>query len=160
MHNRMSKEQKTHEFYMNEALLEAQKAFDAQEVPVGAIITTKNGDIIARAYNLKESIPSATAHAELLAIEQACKHLSQWRLTDCTLYVTLEPCFMCSGAIVLARLSTVVYGATDPKTGAVKSLANVLTDNRLNHSCNVISGVCEEEASKILKIFFRSQRNR
>lgn len=149
---------KSHEFYMNEALIEAQKAFDISEVPVGAVIVSKSGEIIARAHNLRESTPCATAHAELLAIQQACKQLSQWRLTDCILYVTLEPCFMCSGAIVLSRLSTVVYAATDPKTGAVKSLANVLSDQRLNHSCTIISDIYTEQASKLLKKFFKRQR--
>lgn len=151
-------EQKSHKFYMNEALIEAQKAFDKNEVPVGAIIANQQGEIIGRGHNLRESNLSAIAHAEILAIEHACKYLSQWRLTGCTLYVTLEPCFMCSGAIILSRLSTVVYAATDPKTGAVKSLANILTDKRLNHSCTVISGIYEEQASQILKKFFKIKR--
>lgn len=155
----MCSKEKNHEFYMNEALIEAQKAADQKEVPVGAIITTKDGNIIARAHNLRESKQSAVAHAELLAIEQACSELSQWRLTECTLYVTLEPCFMCAGAIILARISTVVYGAKDAKTGAVQSLANVLTDQRLNHICHVISGVCEDQASHMLKNFFKNKRS-
>ena len=129
-------------------------------MPVGAIVVTNKGEIIARAHNLREFNQCATAHAEILAIKNACAHLSQWRLSDCTLYVTLEPCFMCAGAIVLARMPTVVYGASDPKTGAVKSLGNVLNDSRLNHKCEIISGICENESSLLLKNFFKNQRKK
>ena len=149
-----------HQYYMNQAIAEAKKASAMNEVPVGAIIVQQNGEIISRAYNLRESDHCATAHAELLAIESACAYLSQWRLSGCTLYVTLEPCFMCAGAIVLARIPTVVYGASDPKTGAVKSLANVLSDTRLNHTCEIIEGVCEEDASSLLKNFFKKKRKK
>ena len=149
-----------HDVYMQEALIEAQKAYAINEVPVGALIVTKNGEIISRSHNLRETHQLATAHAEMLAIQQACQYLSRWRLSDCTLYVTLEPCFMCAGAIVLARIPTVVYGASDPKAGAVKSLAHVLNDKRLNHQCEIISGVCETESSALLKKFFQHQRKK
>lgn len=145
---------------MNEALAEAKKAFAMNEVPIGAVIVSESGEIISRAHNLRESEQRATAHAEILVIEDTCKKLSKWRLSDCTLYVTLEPCFMCAGAIVLARIPTVVYGANDPKAGAVKSLAEVLSDTRLNHNCEILSHVCENECSQILKSFFQMQRKR
>jgi len=148
----------SHEFYMNEALQEAQKALQYNEVPVGAVIVNAEGVIISRAYNLRESRSSATAHAEVLAIEAACKALSSWRLIGCTLYVTLEPCFMCAGAVLLARIPTVVFGAKDPKMGAVQSLASVLNDARLNHSCDIVSGICTDECAELLKNFFKSKR--
>jgi tRNA(adenine34) deaminase len=145
-------------FYMAEALSLAKQAAEQGEIPVGALIASGDGTILSKAYNLRETKNSAIAHAEILAIEQACQSLGRWRLFDCTLYVTLEPCFMCAGAIVLARLPRVVYGAQDPKAGAVKNLATVLNDPRLNHQCQVEAGVMAEEAGLLLKEFFRARR--
>ncbi len=146
------------ETFMRIALAQANTAFAAKEVPVGAVIVGPNREIISTAFNLRETNQMATAHAEIIAIEKACQATGSWRLSQCTLYVTLEPCFMCAGAIILSRLNRVVYGAHDPKAGAVESLAQVLTDKRLNHQCLVTSSVCEEECSTILKDFFRLRR--
>lgn len=143
---------------MQEALFLAKMAAELGEVPVGALIVDSNGNIISKSHNLKETNQMATGHAEIQAIDQACRALGRWRLSDCSLYVTLEPCFMCAGAIVHARIPHVIFGARDPKTGAVQSLANVLTDPRLNHSCTVTSGICEQESSALLKEFFRTRR--
>ncbi len=142
---------------MREALEEARQAADIGEVPVGAVIV-RNGQVIARAHNTREIEKDPTGHAEMLAIKHAATLLKDWRLIGCTLYVTLEPCFMCAGAIVNARLSTVVFGALDPKAGAAGSLANVLADARLNHRPEVVSGVLSEECGGILKAFFRAAR--
>lgn len=138
----------------------AQKAFQQQEVPVGAIIVDSNHSIVAEAYNLRETQNNATAHAELIAISNACQNLSRWRLTGCTLYVTLEPCFMCAGAIILSRLPRVVFATHDPKAGAVGSLTNLLCDSRLNHTCEVTTGIFAEESSLLLKSFFKLRRNK
>jgi len=148
----------SHEFYMTKALQLAEKAFHMGEIPVGAVVVDQTGHMIAQAHNLKESKNLATGHAEILAIEQACAALSSWRLSDCTLYVTLEPCFMCAGAIVHARLKQVVFGTPDPKTGAVESLARVLNDPRLNHNCLVTKGILQEQCSALLKSFFQTRR--
>jgi tRNA(adenine34) deaminase len=145
---------------MTRCLALARNAAAIGEVPVGAIIVDSNKNIIAEAHNLRETNKTATAHAELIAIEKACEFRSQWRLQDCTLYVSLEPCFMCSGAIILARIPRVVFAASDPKAGAVGSLFNVLNDSRLNHRCEVISGVCSEESSQLLKSFFQARRKK
>lgn len=145
------------ERYMREALLEAQQAFDKDEVPVGAVIVHED-KIIARAHNLRETTQDPTTHAEMLAIQAASHYLGSFRLEDCTLYVTLEPCVMCSGALVLSRVPRVVYGATDPKGGAAGSLMNLLEEPRFNHRAEVISGVLEEECSTMLKYFFRRLR--
>ncbi|RDB35250.1 MAG: nucleoside deaminase [Spirobacillus cienkowskii] len=138
----------------------ARNAAAIGEVPVGAIIVDSNKNIITEAHNLRETNKTATAHAELIAIEKACQSRSQWRLQDCTLYVSLEPCFMCAGAIILARIPRVVFAASDPKAGAVGSLFNVLNDSRLNHRCEVIAGVCSEESSRLLKSFFQERRKK
>ncbi len=143
--------------YMVEALLEAKKALKKNEVPVGAIIV-KNNSIIARAHNLKESLKSPTAHAEILAIEEACKKLSSWRLEGCILYVTLEPCHMCTAAIIEARIERVVYGALDIKMGAHVSNRNRVS-KILNHDIDIVGGVLEEESEKLLKDFFQALRN-
>ncbi len=143
---------------MSEALIEAGKAWDLQEVPVGAVIVYE-GEIISRAHNLRETANDSTAHAEILAIRQACRALGNWRLEKATLYVTLEPCLMCAGAILSARIPQLVYGACDPKAGAVVSLYQVLDDRRLNHRVEVTSGVLEEQCSDILSSFFRNLRN-
>lgn len=146
-----------HETYMQAALREAQQAMAEDEVPVGAIVVA-DGDVIAAAHNGRETLRDPTAHAEMIAITQAASALSSWRLTGCTLYVTLEPCPMCAGAIVQARVPTVVYGATDPKAGAVDSLYNLLADERLNHQAEVHSGILAEDCGEILRRFFRARR--
>lgn len=145
---------------MNRCVELSKIAASQGEVPVGALVIDSQKQIISECYNLRETDKMAIAHAELLAIEAACKKLSRWRLHDCTLYVTLEPCFMCAGAILLARIPRVVFATADPKSGAVGSLANILNDDRLNHKCEVISGVCAEESSLILKSFFKARRKK
>ena len=140
---------------MRLALIQAQKAFKKREIPVGAIIT-KEETILAETHNIKETSYSPIAHAEILAIQKASQKLSNWRLEGCTLYVTLEPCLMCAGAILQARISKVVIGALDPKAGAVISLYQTLNDSRLNHRPQVITNVLEQECSQILKDFFQN----
>jgi len=147
-----------HEYYMQMALSEAKTAYDAQEVPVGAVIV-RNGAIIASAHNQREMLHDPTAHAEMIAITQAAEAMGDWRLQDCILYVTLEPCPMCAGAIVQSRLPCVVYGASDPKAGACHSLFNITQDERLNHRAEVLGGVLEQECKSILQEFFREQRS-
>jgi tRNA(adenine34) deaminase len=143
--------------FMEEAIKEAKKAFEKDEPPVGAVIV-KDGDIIARGHNLRESLQDPTAHAEMLAIRSAATKLGRWRLSDCVIYVTLEPCIMCAGAMVLARLERLVYGAHDPKAGAVGSLMNLVSDERLNHQIEVTSGVLAAESGALLREFFSSRR--
>ncbi len=145
--------------YMLEAINEAKKAEAINEVPIGAVIVY-NGEIIARAHNLRESEQKATAHAELLAIDQACKRLGTWRLEDTELFVTLEPCPMCSGAIILSRIKRVVYGAKDPKGGCAGTLMNLLQDERFNHNSEVIAGVLDKECGELLSAFFKNLRER
>lgn len=146
------------EAWMRFALSLANTAAAYGEVPVGAIILC-DGKVIGSGFNRKESIPCAMGHAELLAIEQASKHLGAWRLSDCELYSTLEPCVMCAGAIQQARIRRVVYGAQDPKGGALGSLYQIHHDPRLNHTIEVTAGVLAEEASLMLKSFFKQRRN-
>jgi tRNA(adenine34) deaminase len=143
--------------FMRQALLLAEIAAGVGEIPVGALIVFEN-QVIATAYNEREGRPSAVAHAELSAIQAACARLGRWRLSGCTLYVTLEPCVMCAGAIVNARLDRVVFGATDSKAGAVTSLFQVLTDSRLNHRPQVTAGVLADNCGQCLKDFFRRRR--
>lgn len=146
------------EKYMKEAIKEALKAAKKGEVPIGAVIV-KEGKVIGRGHNLRETKKDPTAHAEIMAIRQAAKKLKNWRLSGCTLYVTVEPCPMCAGAIVLSRIERVVYGTEDKKSGAVKSLYNLLTDVRLNHRVSeIISGVQKERSTEILKDFFKNLR--
>ena len=146
-----------HEHYMRQALLEAERALLEDEVPVGAVIV--HGDrIVASAHNQREQLRDPTAHAEMIAITQAAESLGSWRLDRCTLYVTLEPCPMCAGAVLQARIPTVVYGATDPKAGAVRSLYQLLDDARLNHQCLIVPGVLAEPCGQILTQFFQQQR--
>lgn len=145
------------EHFMGEALRQARRAFAAEEVPVGAVVVRK-GRIIARAFNQVELLKDATAHAEMLAITQAAEALGDWRLTDCTLYVTKEPCPMCAGAIVHARLARVVFGASDPKGGAAGSALNLLQFPTLNHRCEITPGVSEPECRELLRSFFSLQR--
>jgi tRNA(adenine34) deaminase len=138
---------------MKTALREAQRAFDADEVPVGAVIVLE-GRIIGCGYNQIEQLKDPTAHAEMIAITAASNHLQSRRLEQCTLYVTLEPCTMCAGAIVLARIPTLVFGVFDPKAGACGTLYNITEDKRLNHTVHVVGGVCDRESEALLKSFF------
>lgn len=142
---------------MRLALDEARQAFAEDEVPIGAIVTYE-GRVIAAAHNQREQLHDPTAHAEMIAITQAAAARGDWRLERCVLYVTLEPCPMCAGAILQSRLPTVVYGAADPKAGAVQTLFRLLDDNRLNHRANVVAGVLAIEAGELLTQFFRKQR--
>ena len=146
------------EFYMNEALLEAEQAALAGEVPVGAVIV-RDGRIISRAHNLVETSRNSSAHAEMLALNAAEAELGAKWLTGCTVYVTLEPCSMCAGAMVLARVSRLVIGAMDPKAGACGSVTNIAANDSLNHRIDVTAGVLEEECSRQLRDFFRAKRD-
>jgi tRNA(adenine34) deaminase len=146
-----------HDFYMQIALEEAEQAMREEEVPIGAVIVCEDR-IIAQAHNQREQLHDPTAHAEMIAITQAAESLQSWRLEKCSLYVTLEPCPMCAGAIVQARIPMVIYGATDPKAGAVHTLYQLLNDARLNHQCEVVAGVLAEPCGQILSRFFQQQR--
>ncbi len=152
-----------HEEFMQYALREAQAALEEDEVPIGAVIVyddpaSGSPRVIAAAHNQREQLRDPTAHAEMIAITQAAQSLGNWRLEGCTLYVTLEPCPMCAGAIVLARMSRVVYGAADPKAGAATTLFQLLDDPRLNHRAEVIGGVLAEPCGRILSKFFAEKR--
>ncbi|MDK2934378.1 MAG: tRNA(adenine34) deaminase [Clostridiales bacterium] len=144
---------------MMRALKEAQKAYRQGEVPIGAVIV-KDDRIIARAHNLREKKHDATAHAEILAIQKACKKLGGWRLTDCDLYVTLEPCPMCAGAIIQSRIRKLVIGTTDPKAGAGGSVVDLFNIKTFNHKVEVIQGVLQQECAAILKQFFKELRQK
>ena len=148
-----------HDHWMKLALREARKAAAEDEVPVGAVVV-HNSMVIGRGYNRTEGLADATAHAEILAIGAASDTLGDWRLEDCTLYVTLEPCPMCAGAIVQARIPTLVYAAPDPKAGACGTLYDIVRDERLNHTVEVVSGVKEAEAADLLRAFFRRLREK
>ena len=145
------------EKFMKCAITEAKKAYEKLEVPIGAVIV-KDGNIIARAHNLRETKKQACAHAEILAIEKACKKLGAWRLENCEMYITLEPCAMCAGAIINSRIKKIYIGAMDPKGGAVGSKINLLKDIKLNHETEIQYGVCSEECSELLKDFFKELR--
>lgn len=145
--------------FMRIAIEEAKKAEAIGEVPIGAVIV-KDGEIIARAHNLRETSQNAVTHAELSAIQDACKEVGSWRLEETTLYVTLEPCPMCAGAILQSRIPRVVYGARDPKGGCVDSLYHLLNDSRFNHECEVAEGVIADECGEMLSSFFRSLREK
>ena len=145
------------EVYMNEAIRQARKAFDREEVPVGAIVV-REGRVIGRAYNQVELLRDATAHAEMIVLTQAQEAVGDWRLTDCTLYVTKEPCPMCAGAIVHTRLKRVVFGVGDPKAGAAGGALDLFALPGLNHRCAVTPGVKAEETKALLQDFFRKQR--
>ncbi|MER2010238.1 MAG: tRNA adenosine(34) deaminase TadA [Psychrobacillus sp.] len=147
------------EKYMRLAIDEALKAKDKLEVPIGAVIV-QNDEVIAAAYNLRETEQRSVAHAELLAIDEACKKLGTWRLEDATLYVTLEPCPMCAGAIVLSRVKRVVFGAYDPKGGCAGTLLNLLEFEKFNHQAEVVGGMLEKECGSLLTTFFRELRQR
>ena len=146
-----------HEHFMRLALQEAEQALAEDEVPIGAVIV-HGGRVIASAHNQRERLRDPTAHAELIAITQAAASLNSWRLEDCTLYVTLEPCPMCAGAIVLARIPRLVYGAADPKAGAVQSLYQLLSDSRLNHRAELVPGVLVDSCGELLSRFFQDKR--
>lgn len=147
-----------HEPWMRLALEEARQAFDEAEVPIGAVIIHQDR-VIASTHNQREMLKDPTAHAEMIAITQAAEALGSWRLLDCTLYVTLEPCPMCAGAIVQARIPTVVYGTIDPKAGACHTLYQITDDSRLNHRCSVLGGVLADDCRQILQEFFAVQRS-
>lgn len=146
-----------HETFMKHAMEEAGKAGAAGEVPIGAVIV-HNDEIIARGHNRRESLQNPLTHAEIIAINEASEKLGSWRLEACTLYVTLEPCVMCSGAVVMSRIPHVVYGAKDPKGGTVDSLMSLLDEPRFNHRAIVTSGVLEAECSEMLTLFFKKLR--
>lgn len=145
--------------WMARALELAQQAVTAEEVPVGAVIVHENS-IIAAAHNQRESLHDPTAHAEMIAITQAAASIGDWRLENTTMYVTLEPCLMCAGAILQSRVPRVVFGAADPKGGAVESLYKVLQDSRLNHCCEITSGIMADRCGGILTEFFSARRRR
>ena len=147
------------EFFMREALKEAQKAYDQAEVPIGAVVVL-NGEIIGRGHNLREKEQDATLHAEIKAIRQANQHLGSWRLEDCELFVTLEPCPMCSGAMILARLKKVTFGAFDPKAGTAGTFMNLLQDERFTHQVEVEQGILADECKTLLQTFFKGLRER
>lgn len=147
----------TDEQYMRMAIDQAYIAEENGDVPIGCVIIHKNR-VIAKAYNQREQLHDPTAHAEIIALTQAAEFIGNWRLHGCTLYVTLEPCPMCAGALVLGQLDRVVYGADDPKTGAVRSLYRILEDPRLNHQLEVTSGVMQDECKKQLQAFFQKRR--
>ncbi|HPO03921.1 MAG TPA: tRNA adenosine(34) deaminase TadA [Bacillota bacterium] len=149
----------TPDFFMKEALKEAEKALALGEVPIGAVIE-QNGRIVGRGHNLVETSKDPTAHAEIIAIREAAGVLGGWRLPDSNLYVTTEPCAMCAGAIVLARIVTVYIGAMDKKSGACGSLMNIPMDERLNHNANIRTGILEQECSKLMKDFFKELRKK
>ena len=147
-----------HKRFMAIAFKEAEAAFEKSEIPVGAVIV-KDGAIIAKAHNQVEMLQDPTAHAEIIAIGAAANHLGSWRLKGCTLYVTLEPCPMCAGAIVLSRMDRIVFGSYDAKMGACSTLYNVVQDERLNHRVEVIAGVMDDESRSLLREFFGRKRS-
>ncbi len=146
--------------FMKEALKEAQAAFDAGEVPIGAVLVDPAGAIVARAHNMRETWRDGTAHAEIVALREAAKKLGRWRLSGLTLYVTIEPCPMCAGALVMSRVDRVVYGATDAKAGACESLFNIVGHPALNHQLEMRAGVLEDECRAIMKRFFQERRRK
>ena len=147
----------SHEYFMRLALREAERALEHDDVPVGAVVV-HGGEVIGAGHNERELREDPSAHAEMLAIREAARALGSWRLLDTTLYVTLEPCAMCAGAIVLGRVPTVVYGTDDPKAGAAGSVLDILAEPRLNHRPAVTGGVLAEESAELLRTFFRSRR--
>jgi len=147
-----------HNKFMKEALKEARKAYEKKEVPIGAVIV-KDGKIISRGHNLRETKQDATLHAEMVAIVKACKKIGSWRLNGCDMYVTLEPCCMCAGAIISSRIDRVFVGALDTKSGAAGSVVNVFDIKQLNHKVEVHIGILEEDCKAIMKSFFKQLRN-
>ena len=150
----------TDEDYMRLALLEAEKAYELEEVPIGAVLVDECGQVVASGHNMREIWHDATAHAELIAIQEACRKLGRWRLSGLTLYVTIEPCPMCAGAIVMSRVDRVVYGSTDAKAGACESVFNIPGNGTLNHRPEIRAGVLQEECAAIMKRFFKERRER
>lgn len=148
-----------HQQYMREAIKEAKKAEAMDEVPIGAVVVYQ-GQVIGRGHNLRESTHDPTAHAEIIAIRQAAQMMKSWRLEECSLYVTLEPCPMCAGAILQSRIERVIYGATDPKAGCAGTLFNLLQDSRFNHQTEVILGIEQETCRQLLTNFFQMLRQR
>jgi len=144
---------------MKEALAEAQKAYALGEVPVGAVVALK-GEIIGRGHNLRETLQDSSAHAEIIALRQAARYLGDWRLSGAVIYATIEPCPMCAGALLQFRVETLIYGARDPKAGAVDSLIDIVRDTRFNHQVKVISGVLEENCRSVIQSFFQEVRGR
>ena len=145
--------------FMKLAIEEAKKAYQKQEVPIGAVVV-KDGQVISKAHNLKETKKDPTAHAEILAIQKAAKKLNTWRLEDCELYVTIEPCAMCAGALVQSRMKRLIIGGMEPKFGAAGSILNIANHPQLNHKMEVIEGVMEEECLQLMKDFFIVLRNK
>jgi len=143
--------------YMKEALKEAKKAFNKGEVPIGAVLVC-NDKIIARGYNTKETSKKATAHAEIIAIEKACKKIGDWRLSDCALYVTVEPCLMCCGAIIQSRIKKLVYGTKNDKFGCVESIEEILGNTKHNHHVEIEKKVCAKECQELMREFFKNNR--
>lgn len=150
---------KIEEIYMSEALKEARRAFDEDEVPVGAVVVYK-GKVIARGYNQVERLKDPTAHAEMLALTAATNYLGSKWLSEASIYVTIEPCSMCAGALVLSRIKNLYFGAKDPKTGACGSVVNIVSNKKLNHRIKIKSGILEKECSLLLKEFFKKKRNK
>ena len=155
----MNYSQEEKEYFMQEALKEAGIALENDEIPIGCVIV-RDGQIIGRGHNAREELQRAVMHAEIMAIENANLSEESWRLLDCTLFVTIEPCVMCSGAIGLARIPNVVYGAKNQKFGAAGSLYDILTDERLNHRVDVETGILEDECAAIMQDFFRNRRKK
>ncbi|MDW8751327.1 tRNA adenosine(34) deaminase TadA [Streptococcus suis] len=155
----MNYTQEEKEYFMNQALAEAKKSLEKEEIPIGCVIV-KDGQIIGRGHNAREELNQAIMHAEVMAIQEANQVEGNWRLLDTTLFVTIEPCVMCSGAIGLARIPQVVYGATNQKFGAAGSLYDILTDERLNHRVEVETGILEEDCAQIMQDFFRQRREK
>jgi tRNA(adenine34) deaminase len=151
------KKSNTADHFMKLAIEQARIAGENGDVPIGAVIV-HNGQIVGKAYNQREQLQDPTAHAEIIALTQAAAALEKWRLNGCTMYVTLEPCPMCAGALVLSRMDRLVYGCDDPKTGACKSVYNIVQDDRLNHRLEVTSGVLAEQCGKLLQEFFVKRR--
>jgi len=145
--------------YMQMALAEARKAYQQAEVPIGAIVVCDD-KVVGRGFNRREQTQDPTSHAEMIALREAAEKEASWRLEECQLYVTLEPCPMCAGAILQSRIKRLVFAARDPKAGAVKSLYQLLDDNRFNHQVEVVEGIMKEESAQLLKDFFRELRNR
>jgi len=146
-------------YYMELALAEARKAYDLGEIPIGAVLVV-DGTVIASAHNMRETWHDATAHAEMIVIREACRQLERWRLTGATLYVTIEPCPMCAGALVMSRIDRLVYGSSDYKAGGVESVFNIVQNKALNHSMEVTAGVMADECAGIMREFFRMRRKR
>ena len=146
-----------YEDYLRLAIQQADEAFEADEVPIGAVVV-HNNKVIGRGFNQTERLKDATAHAEMIALSAAFNHIGDWRLEDCYLFSTVEPCTMCAGAAVLSRIKTIVYGADDPKFGACGSIFNVPTEKKLNHRIEIVSGVLSDEISEMMKQFFKQMR--